>query len=193
MSASKANANGGFGGFLGVLFLIALIIKFIWWIVGAAVLVGLFFLGRAMARWYAKRSAEYARYSNALAARADEQHNWVLAGRRPRGLRRRRRQTHALFVSGAGRGEAPITRSGRAHDAAWRREGRVDGRLLPSRGERPYGRLRSVTRRDVLKFAGVAPAVLGAHGRLSPHPHRPASPAWRSSSTLATTVSPTLR
>ena len=80
MSASKANANGGFGGLLGVLFLIAIIVKFFWWIVGALVLVGLFFVGRSMARWYRRRAAEYAQYSNALAARADEQHSWVLQG-----------------------------------------------------------------------------------------------------------------
>jgi hypothetical protein len=80
MSASKANANGGFGGVIGVLFLIAIIVKFFWWIVGVLVLVGLFFLGRSMARWHRERAAEYARYTDALAARADEQHSWVLQG-----------------------------------------------------------------------------------------------------------------
>jgi len=77
MSASKVNANGGFGGFLGVLFLIAVVIKFFWWILGALTLVGIFFLGRALARWYGRRAAEYTQYSNSLAARADEQHGWV--------------------------------------------------------------------------------------------------------------------
>jgi hypothetical protein len=80
MSASKANANGGFGGLLGLLFLIAIIVKFFWWIVGALVLVGLVFLGRSIARRHRECAAEYARYTNALAARADEQHNWVLQG-----------------------------------------------------------------------------------------------------------------
>jgi hypothetical protein len=60
--------------------LIGFIIKFIWWILGAAALVGLFFLGRAIVRWCSKRSAEYARYWEGLAARADQQHNWVLQG-----------------------------------------------------------------------------------------------------------------
>lgn len=73
-------SGGGFGALFGVLLIIGIIIKFIWWILGAAALVGLFFLARAIARWYAKRSAEYARYRDALAARADEQHNWVLQG-----------------------------------------------------------------------------------------------------------------
>jgi hypothetical protein len=56
------------------------IVKLIWWIVGAAALVGLFFVGRAIARGHAKRAAEHARYREALAARADQQHNWVLRG-----------------------------------------------------------------------------------------------------------------
>jgi hypothetical protein len=65
---------------LGLLLLIAIIIKFIWWILGAAALIVLFFIGRAIVRWYSKRSAAYARYWDGLAARADQQHNWVLQG-----------------------------------------------------------------------------------------------------------------
>jgi hypothetical protein len=80
MSNSRASANGGLGGLLGVLVLIAIVIKFIWWILGAVVLIALFFLGRAIARWYSKRSAEYASYCYELAVRADEQHSWVLRG-----------------------------------------------------------------------------------------------------------------
>ena len=80
MSGSRSSSRGGFGALLGLLLLIAIIIKFIWWILGAAALVGLYFLGRAIVRWYSKRSAEYARYWEGVAARADEQHNWVLQG-----------------------------------------------------------------------------------------------------------------
>lgn len=72
--------RGGFGAVFGVVLVIGLIIKFIWWILGAAVLVGLFFLARAIARWYTEREAEYARNRAALAARADQQHRWVLQG-----------------------------------------------------------------------------------------------------------------
>ena len=72
--------RGGFGAVFGVVLIIGLIIKFIWWILGAAALVGAFFLARAIARWYAEREAERARYRDALAARADQQHNWVLQG-----------------------------------------------------------------------------------------------------------------
>jgi hypothetical protein len=80
MSTSRASANGGLGGVVAVLFLVALVIKFIWWILGVLVLAGVFFVVRAAARWYSKRSAEYARYWDGLAVRADEQHNWVLQG-----------------------------------------------------------------------------------------------------------------
>lgn len=73
-------SGGGFGAVFGVVLIIGLIIKFIWWILGAAALVGLYFLARATARWYAERQAEHARYRGALAARADQQHNWVLQG-----------------------------------------------------------------------------------------------------------------
>ena len=56
------------------------IVKLFWWIVGAAALVGLFFLARVIVRSHARRAAEYARHRAELAARADQQHNWVLRG-----------------------------------------------------------------------------------------------------------------
>jgi hypothetical protein len=80
MSTVMASSGGGFGGLFGLLLLVAIIIKFIWWILGAVALVGIFFVARAIARWYSKRSAAYARYWDGLAARADQQHNWVLRG-----------------------------------------------------------------------------------------------------------------
>ncbi|MBE1548115.1 hypothetical protein GGC64_002123 [Mycobacterium sp. OAS707] len=72
--------GGGFAGAIGVLFIVGLIIKFIWWIIGAAVLVGLFYVIRAIVRADARRRAILARQMNELAARADQQHNWVLQG-----------------------------------------------------------------------------------------------------------------
>jgi len=63
-----------------VLLLIAFISKFIWWILGTAALIGLSFLGRAVAQSYARRSAKLARYRAAIAACADQQRNWVLQG-----------------------------------------------------------------------------------------------------------------
>ena len=44
----SSSGGGGFVGLIGVLFIIGLIIKFIWWIIGAAALVGLFYLIRAI-------------------------------------------------------------------------------------------------------------------------------------------------
>lgn len=77
---STSSSGGGFGALLGLLLLIGIIIKFIWWILGAAALVGLFFLVRAIVRESRKRADAYARHCAAIAARADQQHNWVLQG-----------------------------------------------------------------------------------------------------------------
>jgi type II secretory pathway pseudopilin PulG len=78
--STKASAGGGLGGLLGLLLLIGLIIKFIWWILGAAALVGFYLLVRATAREYREQAAVRACHRAALVARADQQHNWVLQG-----------------------------------------------------------------------------------------------------------------
>jgi hypothetical protein len=80
MSSSKSSGGGGFARLFGLLLLIGIIIKFIWWILGAVALVAVFFIGRAIVRRYDQRRAADARYRDALAARADQQHNWVLRG-----------------------------------------------------------------------------------------------------------------
>ncbi len=80
MSSSNSSAGGGFAGLFGLLLLIGIIIKFIWWILGAVALVVVFFIGRAVVRWYDERRAAEARYRDGLAARADQQHNWVMQG-----------------------------------------------------------------------------------------------------------------
>jgi hypothetical protein len=80
MSSSKSSGGGGFAGLFGLLLLIGIIIKFIWWIVGAVALVAAFFIGRAIVRWYDERRAVQERYRDGLAARADQQHNWVMRG-----------------------------------------------------------------------------------------------------------------
>jgi hypothetical protein len=77
---SSSGGGGGFAGLIGVLFVVALIIKFIWWIIGAAVLVGLVYLIRAILRANARQRATLAQRMNELAARADQQHNWVMQG-----------------------------------------------------------------------------------------------------------------
>jgi hypothetical protein len=64
----------------GILMLIALIIKLIWWILGAIALVGLFCVVRAQLRAArALREADARRFAQ-LAARAEQQHRWVLRG-----------------------------------------------------------------------------------------------------------------
>jgi hypothetical protein len=76
----SASNSGGFGALFGLLVVVAIIIKFIWWILGALVLVGLIYLTRAVARENRKRRDAYARYSAQIAARADQQHSWVMQG-----------------------------------------------------------------------------------------------------------------
>ena len=72
--------SGGFASVIGVLFIVGLIIKFIWWIIGAAALVGLFYLIRAILRANARQRATLAQRMDELAARADQQHNWATQG-----------------------------------------------------------------------------------------------------------------
>ena len=80
MSTSKSSSGGGFAGLLGLAVIIWIIIKLIWWILGAAVLAGLFFLVRAIVRDSRGRADLEAAHRGAVAARADQQHNWVLRG-----------------------------------------------------------------------------------------------------------------
>jgi hypothetical protein len=80
MTTSRSNSGGGFAGLLGLGLIIWIIIKLIWWILGAAVLVGLFFLVRTIVRDSQRRADLEAAHRRAVAARADQQHNWVLRG-----------------------------------------------------------------------------------------------------------------
>ena len=80
MSKSRASSGGGFGALLGLALLIWIIVKLIWWIVGAAALVGLFFVVRAIVRESRRRADLRAAHRDALCIRADQQHNWVLQG-----------------------------------------------------------------------------------------------------------------
>ncbi len=80
MSKSRASSGGGFGALLGVALIIWVIVKLFWWLVGTAALVGLFFIMRAIVRASRKRADLKAAHRAAIAARADQQHNWVLRG-----------------------------------------------------------------------------------------------------------------
>jgi hypothetical protein len=61
-----------------VLVVIGLVIKFIWWIIGAAVLIAAVYIARAVRRSQRARQDELARQRAELAARADLQHQWVI-------------------------------------------------------------------------------------------------------------------
>jgi hypothetical protein len=76
----RASNSSGFGALIALLVVVAIIIKFIWWILGALALVGLFFLTRAVVRENRKRRDAYARHCGQVSARADQQHNWVMQG-----------------------------------------------------------------------------------------------------------------
>ncbi|WP_082956255.1 MULTISPECIES: hypothetical protein [unclassified Mycobacterium] len=80
MSKANASSAGGLGGLLGLALIIWIIVKLIWWIAGAAALVGLFFLVRAIVRDGRRRAELRAAHRAALRFRADQQHNWVLRG-----------------------------------------------------------------------------------------------------------------
>src|SRR6478609_8072752 len=91
----SGSGGGGFAGLIGVLFIVGLIIKFIWWIIGAAAVVGLFYLNWAILRANARQRAALTQRMNELAARADQQHNLVMQGD-PRDLRSAGRRSDAL-------------------------------------------------------------------------------------------------
>lgn len=80
MSKSNASSGGGFAGLLGLALIIWVIIKLIWLIAGAAALVGLFFLVRAIMRDGRRRAELRAADRAAVRFRADQQHRWVLRG-----------------------------------------------------------------------------------------------------------------
>src|SRR6476469_2923117 len=60
----SGSGGGGFAGLIGVLFIVGLIINFIW----------------AILRANARQRAALTQRMNELAARADQQHNWVMQG-----------------------------------------------------------------------------------------------------------------
>lgn len=80
MSKTRASSGGGFGALLGLALITWVIVKLIWWILGAAILVALYVLVRAIVRESRKRADLRTAHRAVLAARADQQHNWVLQG-----------------------------------------------------------------------------------------------------------------
>jgi hypothetical protein len=70
----------GAGPFIALFVIIALIIEFIWWILGAIALVVLFYIVRAAVRFERVAREAHKRHCAEIAARADQQHIWVLRG-----------------------------------------------------------------------------------------------------------------
>lgn len=65
---------------LGAALILWVIVKLFWWIVGAAALVALFFVVRAIVRESRRRANLRAAQQAAVRLRADQQHQWVLRG-----------------------------------------------------------------------------------------------------------------
>jgi hypothetical protein len=80
MSRKNNKSGGGAAGALGLLFIIALIIKYIWWIIGALAVMTTLYVGRELLRRHNAALAERRRLNAQIAARADQQHSWVLGG-----------------------------------------------------------------------------------------------------------------
>ena len=70
----------GFGSLFACLFVVALIIKFIWWILGAIAIVALFYLVRAIVRAHRAARLAHEKRCAEVASRAEQQHRWVLEG-----------------------------------------------------------------------------------------------------------------
>ena len=80
MSRRRNQRGSGGSAALGVLLIIGLIIKFIWWILGALAIVVAFVIVRALVERHLAAAAELARARAETVTRADQQHAWVLTG-----------------------------------------------------------------------------------------------------------------
>jgi uncharacterized membrane protein len=67
-------------GLFGFLWFVAMIIKLIWFILGAVLLYALFVVVRHQLRLADDRREAEARLAAQVAARAEQQHHWVLQG-----------------------------------------------------------------------------------------------------------------
>ncbi|PRC49264.1 hypothetical protein C6A85_75630, partial [Mycobacterium sp. ITM-2017-0098] len=81
---SPPSDGSAFVAILGVLFVVGLVIEYIWWFVAGAVLVGLFFAGRAIVRQLEKErqleAEQEADRKFELTRRAERQRRWTLIG-----------------------------------------------------------------------------------------------------------------
>lgn len=79
MARRRESSEGG-GLFIVICLIIWFVVTFFWWIVAAVGLVAAVYIGRALLRARDARRAVARAYCDALAARADQQHQWVLRG-----------------------------------------------------------------------------------------------------------------
>lgn len=79
---ARRHSDGGSGCATAIVFVLVLgvIVKYFWWIAGAAALAGAFFAVRAIVRKVEQRRLEAAERNAELARRAEEQHRWTLRG-----------------------------------------------------------------------------------------------------------------
>lgn len=81
MATAKGGAGGSGVAFVAALALvICLMVEFFWWVLGAAVLVGVVFAVRRLAPRIRGRLDDAAERRAELARRADEQHRWIIHG-----------------------------------------------------------------------------------------------------------------
>ncbi|CAJ1501275.1 hypothetical protein [[Mycobacterium] burgundiense] len=87
----QGNQVGGFAALVGLLFIIGVIVKYIWWILGALAVIVVVVLAVVVSQVLvtqcekaeaerSRREAQRKRRIAQIAARADRQHAWVLDG-----------------------------------------------------------------------------------------------------------------
>jgi hypothetical protein len=80
MARGQSSSGSGFAAVFLLMLAIGFVVTYIWWIVGAASLVGLFFVGRALVRHAEERRELAAAREEELTLRADRHMRWTLAG-----------------------------------------------------------------------------------------------------------------
>ncbi len=73
MARGRSDSGSGFAAVFLLLLMIGFVIKFIWWVAGAAALVGLFFVGRYLVRQAQERRELAADREIDLKLQADRQ------------------------------------------------------------------------------------------------------------------------
>ena len=78
--ARRNDDSGAGAAIFGLILLVWFVTTFFWWIVAAVTAIAGFYLARAIVRWNREQRALNAAWCAQVAARADQQHNWVLQG-----------------------------------------------------------------------------------------------------------------